>query len=102
MTIHVACVHCGSHWCICYDLIKKEVSVNQTDMEELNEEIRREPPDVADLFEECLQHCQRGKGANNAQGFEECGEPAAYRVSWDGQKTWLYLCPGCYKKVMEE
>lgn len=41
---------------------------------------------------ERLKHCEHAVGANNMKGYDECAEPASFRISWDDSKTWLYLC----------
>jgi hypothetical protein len=52
-----------------------------------------------EMYEETLKGCEFGEGSNCPKGYETCGEPASVRVSWDGQKTWLYLCPEHCRKV---
>ena len=41
---------------------------------------------------EDLPGCQYAVCVSSASGAAECGEPASRRKTWDGGRTWLYLC----------
>lgn len=46
-----------------------------------------------DYLIEKLHECEYGVfSASRADGADRCGEPATHRFSWDGGKTWLYVC----------
>jgi len=48
---------------------------------------------MTDVKRETLLVCDYGVFAENEEGVENCGEPAIARWTWDGGKTWLYVCP---------
>ncbi len=51
---------------------------------------------------ETLPSCQYGiTDTSRPDGVSACGEPAAHRCTWDGGKTWLYLCPEHARRVEE-
>ena len=53
-----------------------------------------------ELYFERLPTCQYGVPDYSRPSYEsDCREPATYRVTWDGGKTWLYLCPDHAAKV---
>lgn len=57
---------------------------------------------AGELYFETLQTCQYGVANYGHPSCEsDCGEPAAHRVTWDGGKTWLYLCPAHARRVEE-
>lgn len=49
-------------------------------------------------YDEKLTCCQHAEGANNAKGYDECGDAAAFRVRW-GNGEWLYLCEKHYSRI---
>ncbi len=48
------------------------------------------PKPQAPLWEK-LTRCQYGV-PHPTRGSQDCGDPALHRLSYDGGKTWLYLC----------
>ncbi len=57
---------------------------------------------AGELHFEALQACQCDvTDTTRLSGVSDCGEPASHRASWDGGKTWLYLCPEHARRVEE-
>lgn len=47
-----------------------------------------------EMFFENLKTCGFGVADYGKPECEsECGDPSSCRFTWDGGKTWLYLCP---------
>ncbi len=51
---------------------------------------------------ETLKPCQYGVADYGRPSLEsDCGAAATVRWTWDGGKSWLYLCPEHARKVEE-